>query len=1162
MDAYFATLPVDTAEDGEYPRYVKWRNFWRDRVDFGDDKLRGNLNEANRLYSAALADGGNICVDNTSQDLYWKPLGEQRMETASMGLISDAWVDTDDYKTLIVAPRGGGLFKTDDAMAAEVQWECITDPDRVPASGFSVIAVSSDAEVIVTSSRPTLWTHNYYSGVYYSTDGGDTWNLSEFPDFDQYGNVSSSKHAVRGLLMIEDALGSRKVVALTGSRIYFSEDDGATFEPFHFNLGADPTQWTDYRFLDMELDSRAPDNPDYQYTVWLAGLQENTITHLNVPCVYEIEIPNTSNLSGSVSTNYGDSLTRFNALDTFHLELGIRLEHTGGDLYIYYHPFGPFTQGFTRVIDKFNEGTETFTNFYETDYAWSEQLEISPDGTRMYIEPNWGIGCPFENAGTCVSGYKGRTLWRMDLVGTSWEARNMNWDYWGDNNPNTHADIRRMLVEWGENGSPDVLVVAHDGGVSYSTPGTGTGNSYLPNWQNKNGTGLNNQEMFSVSAQVDEKEVAYFASQDNNGSVYRGAASGLDYPWENLGVNNSTFRGDGYDLVFNQNDTAAPIQHVFHRTEQYTPYSGLSSAGCSPGVAGHGPLVDVDAENFLYLGHKEVFKYRFDEAPSSPYNSASSNTRLSCFESDFGTTGDLRVIHVPNYATGTIYAAKDGVADQGWPPPMLRKFFKCTNCDGSGPYNWTDIGPNFTYDSLFQSQTDLPLNTGISQGPLAFYGITDIATDPNDPDKLWVSFNGFNENGLARVYRSEDGGEKWYEYSDGLPQFPVNRLIYQEGSNDLLYAATDVGVYYRDSSMSYLDGGWKCFSNDLPICAVSDLEIDYCEKKLYASTMGRGAWITDIIEDNTDSEITIDSDETWDSDRRIRQTLITIETGNTLTIEAVIKLPVGAKIVVEPGAKLIVDGGTLTCLCGMWQGIQLHGNRYENQSWPTSTYQGIVELKNDAVIEQARVGIDVIDLADIGNSGGGIVKAEDATFLNCRKAVAFGPFRKHTNISQFTDVNFLTNAPLNDPAYGGVGTPEFVSIWDCYGIKFYDCNFEFEKDNPNFTTPISQSQWPTAITGHSAGYMLLKNTTGNTFKNLLNGLLGYGYWDKKTRFILPIAPSIMFIAGQIFTPIQVSTCITDYTNCQNQPLLRTGLTVLWVVGTSVTVLPQTSINLW
>ena len=168
MDAYFATLPVDTAEDGEYPRYVKWRNFWRDRVDFGDDKLRGNLNEANRLYSAALADGGNICVDNTSQDLYWKPLGEQRMETASMGLISDA-----------------------------------------------------------------------------------------------YGNVSSSKHAVRGLLMIEDALGSRKVVALTGSRIYFSEDDGATFEPFHFNLGADPTQWTDYRFLDMELDSRAPDNPDY-----------------------------------------------------------------------------------------------------------------------------------------------------------------------------------------------------------------------------------------------------------------------------------------------------------------------------------------------------------------------------------------------------------------------------------------------------------------------------------------------------------------------------------------------------------------------------------------------------------------------------------------------------------------------------------------------------------------------------------------------------------------------------------------------------------------------------------------------------------------------------------------------------------------------------------
>ncbi|MCF8460515.1 MAG: T9SS type A sorting domain-containing protein [Flavobacteriales bacterium] len=1095
MDTYFATFPVDTAEDGEYPRYMKWRNFWRHRVDFGDEKLRGSLSEANRLFAKSLADGENLCLQNTSQDLYWKPLGEQRMETASMGLISDAWVDTDDYKTLIVAPRGGGLFKTDDAMAAEVQWQCITDADHVPASGFGVMAVSSDAEVIVTSSRPTLWTHNYFAGVYYTTDGGDTWESSEFPDFDQYGSISGSKQAVRDLLMIEAPLGNRKIVALTSSRIYVSDDDGATFEPFHFNLGTDPAFWTDHGFLDMELDSRAANDPDYQYTVWIGGLEKHAITGHNVPSVYEIEIPNTSNPSGFVSANFGSNLTRFNPNDNFHSDLGVRLEHTGGSLYVYYHPSGSLTQNIIRVIDKFNESSTTFINFYETAYAWSEQLEISPDGTRMYMEPNNSAG-PLP--GTLV--YADRTLCRLDLVGAIWEARKMNWDYWGNINPNTHADIRRILVEWGENGNPDKLVVGHDGGICYSTPGTGMGNSYIPNWQNKNGSGLNNQEMFSVSVQLDEKEVAYFASQDNNGSVFRGSDSGLDYPWQNLGVNNNTFRGDGYDLIFNQDDFTVPVQHEFLSNGGYSPYFG----GCSVldqnsncVYPGHTAMMNVDSDNFLYFGYHDVMKYDFDVSPN-----LQTGIRLSDFQTDFPSTSDaLRVIHVPYYQNSIIYAAKDGAANQGPSLPMQKKLFKCTNCDGSGPYNWIDIGQNL--DVLASPQiTQLPQTSNNATHPLAFYGITDVTTNPYNADKVWVSFNGFNSIGNSRVFMSLDGGVSWYEYSDGLPQFPINRIIYQEGSNDLLYAATDVGVYYRDASMDAAGGGWQCFSNDLPICAVSDLEIDYCEQKLYASTLGRGAWIVDLIEHGTDTEIVVNSDQTWDSDRRIRQTVITVESGNTLTIEAQIKLPVDAKIVVEPGAKLILDGGTLTCLCGMWQGIQLHGTDNNNQSWPNSAYHGIVELKNGAIIEHAKVGIDLIDNLTGDDAGGGIVKASTESIIrNCAKGVAFGPFNKHTNLSSFNDVTFLCDQPLQDDSYNGRGTGQFVSIWGTYGISFTNCTFEFDHDNAAFATELTHDLWPTGINSAFGGYKLLGTdlTSGNKFLNLQNGISSYSYWGLRDR---------------------------------------------------------------
>src|SRR5205823_3166896 len=89
--------------------------------------------------------------------------------------------------------------------------------------------------------------------------------------------------------------------------------------------------------------------------------------------------------------------------------------------------------------------------------------------------------------------------------------------------------------------------------------------------------------------------------------------------------------------------------------------------------------------------------------------------------------------------------------------------------------------------------------------------------DPNDPShnpsKGWnrVWYGGFNGAGMD-----------WGDYTRGLPVFPVNRLAYQEGSFGTLYAATDVGVYYRDSSMA----NWVCFNNNLPNVPVTDLEIN------------------------------------------------------------------------------------------------------------------------------------------------------------------------------------------------------------------------------------------------------------------------------------------------------------------------------------------------
>jgi hypothetical protein len=69
-------------------------------------------------------------------------------------------------------------------------------------------------------------------------------------------------------------------------------------------------------------------------------------------------------------------------------------------------------------------------------------------------------------------------------------------------------------------------------------------------------------------------------------------------------------------------------------------------------------------------------------------------------------------------------------------------------------------------------------------------------------------------------------------------------------------------------------------------------------------------------------------------------------------------MPAGAKVVVQQGARLIIDEGHFTNLCGeFWHGIEVWGTSGEHQ-FPADnpTHQGLLVLKNGAIIEHAREG--------------------------------------------------------------------------------------------------------------------------------------------------------------------------------------------------------------
>jgi len=123
--------------------------------------------------------------------------------------------------------------------------------------------------------------------------------------------------------------------------------------------------------------------------------------------------------------------------------------------------------------------------------------------------------------------------------------------------------------------------------------------------------------------------------------------------------------------------------------------------------------------------------------------------------------------------------------------------------------------------------------------------ITGIVVSPVNPSILWVTMSGYTDT--SKVFQSNDGGATWQKYSAGLPNVPVNCGVYENGTKNRIYVGTDLGVFYRDSTMN----AWQSYNNGLPNVVVDNLEIVYNIHKLRAATYGRGLWQTNSVYDST-----------------------------------------------------------------------------------------------------------------------------------------------------------------------------------------------------------------------------------------------------------------------------------------------------------------------
>jgi hypothetical protein len=145
-----------------------------------------------------------------------------------------------------------------------------------------------------------------------------------------------------------------------------------------------------------------------------------------------------------------------------------------------------------------------------------------------------------------------------------------------------------------------------------------------------------------------------------------------------------------------------------------------------------------------------------------------------------------------------------------------------------------------------------------SPNSLDFYelDISSIFIDSHDPTGMtvYVTVEGFSTTAeqVETVYGSSNGGASWASLTSNLPSVPVSSVVVDPQSASTVYVATDAGVYFTtqiSTCMNLASTCWSAFGSGLPDAPVVQLSASAAtapSQVLTAGTYGRGVWQTPL----------------------------------------------------------------------------------------------------------------------------------------------------------------------------------------------------------------------------------------------------------------------------------------------------------------------------
>lgn len=852
-------------------------------------------------------EGQNNCLDHPWTEL--GPVGKPEKAYASGGSGQIHAIRCSPHymidSTVYAASNWGGLWKK----TGRLPWEMLQTDLQLPFTSVSDIAIdpentdilyvtTGDAEMSIGhhaqnhDGAPSKMTPLFTAGVWRSFNGGETWeNINGGPQQPLLGYFDHGG-TIRKIILHPDDHNTLYIASSEGIfKTSQARDKFPVWKRIFFH-----TKDRELKGLEFK--------PGHPSTIYVSGT--------------DIYITKNGGRTWTSMTGSATGLDLKNLPEDFKVDrINIAVTEANAEV-VYAYITGTFMSSDRRIPRLY---------IYKYDgRRWKEILMQTDRGSFGFITP---IRTPI----VCSPTNENEVCFGREII---WGGQNIEEKavkLSGYNSGNIHADIHALAFIPGEN----KVWVGSDGGVhvkdlAFQDTRGGTDIS--------EGLGVKTIYRFDDSADAEDKII--IGSQDTGTDVYRNGVwtfidggdgyngkvdltSGLAY----YSMNNRLMAYNWHEKqhhehklpqdpttgekawirgTFDMKNHPASEKLIFSMTELYERNH-------------HGPSSLGEKADSLWQIRSDVGKFVYDQwkRQLTEFDIAPSHTDFWMIAIS-GTQVAETQTHEKLIVSPRLFRAQAG-------PCQNREDFDTRSC-------FEDITSHLIQSGAVLTEYGYTAMDGNPMTPV----ITSVLFHPEDHRKAWVTFTGYEKH--VKVWATQDGGDTWYntDPSGSLHNLPVNDIVYQKGSDDRLYIATDAGVYTRDNH----DVAWKKFCS-FPNAIVTSLKINHCHQKLRASTFGRGLWETDLLPgDGTlgQSELVIDTFTIWDvsrgTDRHIR-----VMSGDTLVLKGTpdnimtLSMPYMGKITLESDACLILDNAHITQNCGLrWDGIAIPaGNTLRPVQW-------------------------------------------------------------------------------------------------------------------------------------------------------------------------------------------------------------------------------------